>query len=151
MSDGNENAGTLKLRNGRRIHAVSVRQHKIYAGLLEGMPTRNRNAELVEAAVRDAQKTFGDAPYLIAPVERAIPYEGRYPFGEPAALPETLCVARFDSHHFELGPERERNGSFASSLTIVWFQHAFAFPIDVAIAEHIRAMSWEDHAHAFEV
>src|SRR5688572_26050855 len=132
-------AGDIQLNTGREIRMHSLAQAKVYAGLLEGLPTREGNRRIVDAAV-DAARAGGRAVYLVPPSETPIPHDG-YRFGEPARLPSTRCVAEFASHESSIE---------GSALTIVWFQDDFALPIDAAVLELIRAIDWDARAHIEE-
>jgi hypothetical protein len=125
-------AGDVQLETGREIRMHELAQSKVYAGLLEGVPTREMNRRTVEAAVEGA-RVGGRAVYLVPPQETPIPGHDGYPFGEPASLPSTMCIARFAS------AETTTTGSM---LTIIWFQHDFALPIDAAVLAHIRGVDW---------
>lgn len=127
--------GELMLATGRTIRLMSLRQWVIYGGLLEGLPTRGMNASIIVSARTDARERDGNEPHLIEPVQTAIEHEGRYPFGEPARLPRIGCVGHFvsagkDPVHF-------------SCLTVIWFQHAYAFPLSSEAATALRGLDWE--------
>src|SRR5262245_13604892 len=126
-------AGHLILERGYRISLHALRQRAIYAGLLEGLPTREGNRGIVERAVA-AERDKGKAVLLVPPRETPIRRGTPYPFGEPAALPAILCVADFHS------VEPAHEGTF--DLTVVWFQDDYALPIDPDVSAHIRGLDW---------
>ncbi|VTR92623.1 Uncharacterized protein OS=Cystobacter violaceus Cb vi76 GN=Q664_31220 PE=4 SV=1 [Gemmata massiliana] len=132
-------------RAGRQLRLDQLRQWYVYVGLIEGLPTAERNAHSIQSVVTNERGRGGHEPFLITPEERAIGYEGRYTFGTPSALPSTVCVAQFRS----LRPTRDTNCD-GSELTIIWFQHEWAFPIDPGVREQIRAIDWDQHAHDFD-
>jgi uncharacterized protein (TIGR02996 family) len=140
------NRAYITLRTGRDIRLQSLRQYSFYAGLLEGLPTREMNQREIESLVRDEQSRRGEAPYLVEPPERPIEYkrDSPYPFGTPAHIPGIACIGQFDS--FKPARDESHDGS---CLTIIWFQDDYAFPIDPGVYEHIRAIDWEKHAHDF--
>jgi hypothetical protein len=113
---------------------------------LEGLPTSEMNRRHIEQLRNQEHERRGEAPYIIDPPERPISYrrDEPYPFGTPASIPGVECIGQFDSQ-----PARDvsRHGSF---LTIIWFQHEWAFPIDPSVREQIRAIDWEQHAHDFD-
>ncbi len=136
--------GVFDLSSGRRIYLRELRQYGTYEGLLEGLPTAERNREQVERLVLEyTGKPYAAKPYLIRPVETPVEYHrpGRYPFGTPSALPQITCIGRFDSLH-----AARNKGSDLSGLVVLWFQQHFAFPIDHAAFVGIHAIDWEAHA-----
>ena len=128
------------------LHALTL-PVSIYESLLEGIPTREMNKEIIaKALAEERKKTWTGEPYLIPPRETPIEYpRGEYPFGEPAALPGTLCVAFFDC----LERAKEANCD-ASCLSVIWFQDEVAFPIEPAVLEHIQAIDWKRYAFDYE-
>jgi uncharacterized protein (TIGR02996 family) len=133
-------------RSGRSVLLREFRQRDFYEGLLEGVPSSEDNRESLERLVHEEGNRRGWEPYLIQPVERPVPRRAADPFPEPRGLfPTTACVARFDS--FEPARDKSRH---ASELTVIWFQHEWAFPIDPGVREQIRAIDWDQHAHDFD-
>jgi uncharacterized protein (TIGR02996 family) len=137
----------IRQRSGRMLWLQELRQHNVYAGLLEGAPTREGNRRTIERLV--AAERSGGEPYLIQPDEKSIDTgESLASFysrmGGAAALPTIACVGRFQSSH------AKDEARHASELTVIWFQEEFAFPIDPAIREQIRAIDWEKHATDFD-
>jgi uncharacterized protein (TIGR02996 family) len=140
-------AAELSLHSGRSVRFLSLDQWDVYAGLLEGLPTREGNQRRIERILaRERERNGGDV-YLVRPEERPIAYhrEEPYPFGTPAALPGIGCVGRLHSNTPARDPGRGYSG-----LTVVWFQDEFAFPIDPVVREQIRAIDWEQHATDFD-
>jgi uncharacterized protein (TIGR02996 family) len=137
----------VTLRTGRELRLLNLRQHGVYAGLLEGLPTHEMNQRHIAHLVNEEQTRGGQAPYLIEPPERPIEYkrDGPYPFGTPARIPGIACIGWFDS----LRPARDANRD-GSGLSIIWFQDDYAFPIDPGVYERIRAIDWDKHAHDFD-
>ena len=125
------------LSSGRTISLESLRQWAVYAGLLEGLPTRQLNDAKLQRLVEDARRQDGHDPILITPVQRPIRYEGRYPFGEPAALPSIGCIGRFHSHEPARDPAKD-----CSDLTVIWFQDDYAFPLSGEAEQAIVAIDW---------
>ena len=131
---------------GRWLWLHELRQHNIYAGQLEGIPNREMNRRAIDRLM-EAERGRGSEPYLLHPQERPIagPVPSLYDrLGGAAAIPSIACIGQFDS-----SPARDQD-RHASSLTVVWFQDEFAFPIDPAIREQIRAIDWEKHATDFD-
>ena len=127
--------GKLTLASGRTIWLDSLRQWHVYSGLLEGLPTREMNDEQVEHMRADARERTGHEPHLIAPVQTAIAYEGRYPFGEPARLPPIACEAAFES--------AGKDPLHFAQLTVIWFQDDYAFPLSPEAEAAIVSLDWD--------
>lgn len=129
-------------QQGRTILLHSLFQYRTYSCLLEGFPYRKLNRELVHRALEYArEKLWGDAePFLIEPVERPMQLKDVGDLGddpEPVKLPDVVCLGDFESNE----PARDRECD-CSSLKIVWFQDAWAFPIDPEIERRIVGMDW---------
>lgn len=122
--------GLLTLSSGRAVQLVAMKQSLTYEGLLEGLPTKRMNDAQLERLVATATRDDGHPPLLITPTQTPIPYEGRYFLGDPASLPSIVCIGRF----FHSAPARDTT-KHCSSLTIIWLQDDYAFPIS-AEAEH---------------
>jgi hypothetical protein len=124
--------GDITLRDGGTISCQSIRQWRTYGGLLEGLPTRQMNERNIMQLLKEEQeRRWGDVPYLVPPVIRPIEYDAdrKYLFGDPEALPDVTCVAWYQA--------------YPRTLTIIWFQDQFAFPIDPSVLEHLRDLDWE--------
>lgn len=141
------NPSDLKLSSGRSIRMNGLRQFAFYAGLLEGLPTREMNRNHIDGLVHQEETRSGNRPYLIEPPTYPIEVskEGIYRRLTPESVPSVACVGDFDS--FQPARDSHRDGS---ALTIIWFQHEWAFPIDPVVREQIRAIDWEKHAHDFD-
>jgi hypothetical protein len=126
---------TIELRSGRLIYLHSLQQTHTYAGWLEGYPTRESNAALIQRTLEEAQRPYREMPpYLIIPAEREVNRPGSRLAGESprVELPPIKCVAQFDSAAIA---RQDCN----SSLTIVWFQNDF-LPIDEEVLRQIKAI-----------
>ena len=132
------NRSRLVLSSGRTVSLESLKQWAVYAGLLEGLPTRQRNDAKLKRLVDEAKRQDGHPPFLVAPVQETISCDGRYPFGEPAKLPAFGCIARF--HSFEPARDPSRD---CSDLTVIWFQHDLAFPLAPDVEHAILTMNWD--------
>jgi hypothetical protein len=134
----------IDLPSGRRLYLQELRQYRTYEGLLEGLPTAERNKNRLERLVSDHRdRPYPGEPYLIQPAEEPIEYRDgqRYPFGTPSVLPAVTCIGRFTS----LEPARDKATEY-SGLVIIWFQREFALPIDPAIGDYLEAIDWERHS-----
>jgi uncharacterized protein (TIGR02996 family) len=136
----------IRLASGRWIYLNSLRQERVYAGLLEGLPTRDLNQGIIDRLVEGERRAHPHdelPPLLLTPEQRPIKHSKReyYPFGEPAQLPEFSCVGHFISH----SPARNM-GMMMSTLTVIWFQDEFAPPIGPDVWPQFRAIDWDQHA-----
>lgn len=128
----------LILSSGRRVHLVSLHQENIYAGLLEGVPTREMNQGTIEHLRDEATERTGREPFILQPVQTPIERGGGadpYPFGDPALIPPIACVA-----------ELESSGSsvlYHTHLTVIWFQDDYAFPLAAPIESALLALDWD--------
>jgi len=135
----------IQLSSGRDIFLAALNQSHTYAGLLEGVPHKEMNQRIVEYALQGARKLWPGTPYLIPPVESPIALGHEYPFGTPASIPGIICSARFKSF------SAARDGDMDySELSFVWFQPAFALPIDEQILAAIGSTDWDAHAMDFQ-
>src|SRR5579872_3207172 len=144
------NALQIDLPSGRRLYLKELRQYLTYEGLLEGLPTAERNKQRLERLVAEHRdKPYAGGPYLIRPTETPIEYnrDGHpYPFGTPSALPSVTCIGRFDS----LKPARNQASDF-SGLVVIWLQEEFAFPIDPIVTAQLLEINWEKHAADMDI
>ena len=114
----------------------SIKQRLTYDGLLEGLPTKEMNARILVGIKEDAKKFCQlNEVYLIDPEQKSIEYNGRYPFGEPAQLPNVICIVELRCNSVFKDKTKDY-----SALGLIWFQDNFIFPIDAAILERIKAV-----------
>jgi hypothetical protein len=138
----------IKLCSGRVVALRELRQSSTYEGLLNGLPTKERNQKLVSQLLEQHRhQRYEVAPLLIKAFEReiALPDDEVYPFGTPAALPSVTCVGRFES----LDPTTPHSGD-ASGLTVIWFQDHFQYPPPPEILAQLESIKWESHAGNFD-
>ncbi len=136
--------GELDLASGRRLYLKRIDQYLTYRGLLEGLPTAERNKAQLEQLINSHRdKPYSGVPYLVEPTETPIERHSDrpYPFGSPAALPAVTCIAQFES----LEPAREMHCD-KSGLVVIWFQQEFALPIDPSVHAKIQQIDWRKHA-----
>jgi uncharacterized protein (TIGR02996 family) len=137
----------VQLATGRTIRLLSLRQWAVYAGLLEGLPTRDLNQRLIDGTLAEERnRPHAAEPYLIRPAERPLKYHSDrpYPFGEPVALPGVGCVGEFES----LQPAKGTGD--CSALTVVWYQDEFGPPSEPALLDQFRAIDWNRHASDYQ-
>ena len=126
--------GELIIDHDKKVSIKRIMQWQTYDGLLEGMPTTKMNSRILADVKTEAKKFCGiEEIYLIEPKQTPIPYEGKYPFGEPASLPPIVCIVEL--WHYTTFKDKHKD---FSSLGLVWFQSDFAFPIEEEILELIK-------------
>ncbi len=140
----------VTLLSGREVRLMELRQSWTYEGMLEGLPTGRMNQRHLDSLLTERQgKPYPQGPvHMIVPTERPIQYcaDTPYPFGTPAELPRVTCIGRFKSW----AVAREEY-CYYSGLVVIWFQDEFAFPIDPAVMEKLRAIDWERLAVDVEI
>jgi hypothetical protein len=131
--------GTITLEDGRTIHLRWFQQYQVYAGLLEGHPTREMNERMIRRLFDLAETRTSTPPYLVPPREKRIDYPDGYPFDveDAVALPRIACLGHFES----FSPARDASRDY-SSLVIIWFQDDYAFPIEPEVLVQIRVVDW---------
>ncbi|NHN25988.1 hypothetical protein FIA58_009910 [Flavobacterium jejuense] len=136
----------LIIENNKEVTIKSIKQWHTYGGLLEGIPNDKMNARIIERTKIEAKEfSHMEEIYLIEPKEMPIDYDGKYPFGNPAALPGVTCVAEL--WHNDVF--RDTNKMF-SSLCIIWFQEDYAFPIDEEIVKAIKEIPFSKICGEFD-
>ncbi|HEV7404591.1 MAG TPA: hypothetical protein VGO11_16745 [Chthoniobacteraceae bacterium] len=136
----------IRLGSGRDIFLVALNQSRTYEGLLEGLPTKEKNRGIVERTIQCAEELWGGAAYLITPPETPITLDHDYPFGTPASIPGIVCCARFRSRT----SVRPDDGDDYSELTFVWFQSDYALPIDESTLTQMGSLDWNAHATDYQ-
>ncbi len=121
-----------------RARLIRLEQQLVYAGLLEGMPTRERNDQLLEGLAQPGT-------HILVPEQTPLSYQGTYPFGEPAALPRVQCAARLQGQGFTDPVLYESTG------TLIWFQEDWAMPIAPGILEETQGLEWSSFAREWEM
>jgi len=128
----------IELRSGIVVRMRELRQSGTYEGLLEGLPTRERNQQQLEyIQAQHCSHPFYGKPHLVPPLETVIDIGEPYPFGTPARLPAVICVARFMASK----PVRDPRADY-SCLTVIWLQDTFAWPPEPAMLEQLQAIDW---------
>ena len=135
--------GKLTLASGRTIHLERLNQSAVYAGLLEGLPTRTMNDETIEDMRAEVRERTAHDPFVIEPTQTPIAFDGKYPFGEPAKLPAIACVADFTSSG--------KDHAHTSYLTVIWFQDDYAFPLGPQIEAALLSLDWDRLAKQSEI
>jgi len=126
--------GELTVDGNKQVSIKRIKQWYTYDGLLEGLPTTRMNNRILEDAKEDAKIFCGlEEIYLIEPQQTPLSYSGKYPFGDPASMPNVTCIAELWYHATFKDKEKD-----FSSLGVIWFQNDFAFPIDKEIIEKLK-------------
>jgi hypothetical protein len=146
---------SLSLESGRTIVLRSLAQEWTYDGLLLGTPFALFNGQILESAVKDAEKlVYGRVRvWLVDPPRRDYfrePGDMKHSARKnldwiPEWLPLVRCIGVFNS----LEPARDKNAHY-SELTIVWFQDEYAPPILAPALSSIRAVRWNSFATDLE-
>lgn len=137
----------ITLRSGREIELHELKQSRTYAGVLEGVPTKQFNKRLLNDLRKAYEKNARSTPVvLLTPRETQIDVGGPHPDGKPHKLPFVTCVARFRSEPFA---DLEPLGF--SELIVIWLQNEFAMPIEPAALDQIVSIEWDKVARDFEV
>ncbi len=131
----------VRLVDGRIIRLRELDQKRVYEGMLDGVPTRGQNAKLVAGIVEGASAD-GRSVVLVPPVETPIVDIGGDGPDEACLLPRTAVCARFES------PDPVSGAGDYSELTVVWFQEAWALPVDGDVVDRLRRLDWDSHARA---
>ena len=131
----------MELDDGRIVRLKEIEQWLVYDGLLDGYPTERLNDCLVDH-IMASSAAGGRRAVLITPEQiRSVGLGGTAAGEEPATLlPRTAIRARFDSL------EPLAGGGDFSELSVIWFQHSWALPIDGGVVEKIRAIDWAGSA-----
>ena len=133
--------GTIELLSGRTIRLADLRMSSTYGTWLEGYPTAKWNRRVLDNLIREhSNNPYPGAPFLVPPVETPTPALDPWHqhLGPPSSLPAITCVAHFTSDR----PARSEYADF-SGLVVLWFQDDYAFPIDPAAFDQIRALDWD--------
>ena len=151
---------SITLSGGRKIQLFRLYQRYTYEGVLAGLPDDERNSNLCHEAVAHARARpwlSAGAPVTLVPPKirreqaRLTPrFMSQWekltgstvspPLSVPY-LPAVMCIGAFSSDVLKARPDE-----FGSHLCIVWFQDAFALPIDPAVEREIRQVAWEELA-----
>lgn len=150
----------ITLNSGREIRLSDLNQSYTYAGLIHGLPYRQFNQQLIDEYRMAAQKemrTDSPAHVLAPPVlevenaheEQRQMFERR--FGVVERIPFLACRALFLFGGVQRAGEEEDDIAYLSRLAVVWFQDAFAMPIDATILEQIRGINWDTLAEGYSL
>lgn len=145
----------ITLVGGREIRLTQMYRVETYAGLLEGIPRRSMNIDILRRAGSKGMSLFGNPTFRTVPVvlptrmqawpkkewmSWVMPSEpDTLPRDAPEILPGFLTVARLISSPLRDDPE---NGD-ASLLSVIWFQHDPHQFIEEEPFEHLRRVNWE--------
>lgn len=149
---------SIQLSSGRSIHLVKFSQSQTYDACLEGLPWGMADQQFAERDRQVLERQTGIPALLVdarpftlpVPAERldAFIQEYAHPFRhtvpEPVSLGPVTCQALFAS-----GPVPGAEDAAGSRLALIWYQQAFAMPIDAIVLEKLRALDWDAQAVNF--
>lgn len=145
---------SLTQDDGRKLTLKHLDQSLTYAGLMEGTPDQKANDWRIETDLKYASQyrfAIGE-PCLIEPerrsylrrpgdMDRARQRASQYPaeWGrDPQWLPLVRCIGVFFSV-----AKRKNSVNPMSSLTVMWYQHDFAYPIEDAVLAQLKRLNWD--------
>jgi hypothetical protein len=135
----------ITLESGIDIQLFEFTQKLTYEGLIEGVPTKKMNANIINQLMEEFGVN-GVPPHLIEPIETPIDLGKDYPFGETVKIPKVACIARFESDYSRNEPILNR-----STAKVIWFQSEFALPIDSTCIKQIKLIDWSSISIEYEV
>ncbi len=119
---------------------TELNQSATYAGMLEGVPTREINERFYINPLVNPEN-MPQRLLLWAPQNEVEGWPGTFMGSPTAALPAVRCLATFD--HFR--PARDET-LFASYIRVAWFQEEWALPIIPEVLAKIKSLKWRDVA-----
>ena len=146
------------LNSSRIICLYEIHCSLTYAELLEGLPNRKMNKDIISRLPEEAnQKIYTTSkPYIIKPEEVLIEvkpgstksYRDRMvkEHGDDWKLmeiPRIECIASFESKPIS-------DDYMGSNLTVVWFQDEYPMPINQDIINKIKSINWDNKASSFD-
>ena len=139
----------ITLNSGRNIILEELHQHLTYLGLLEGLPTKRINKDIISELKETANDKIWSStkPYIIKPEERIIElpdnrkeyYKLRGEEYIPVSLPKIISIG-----HFISGPISDE--FMFSNLTIIWFNEEWFDPINNKILKKIKSINWDKYS-----
>jgi hypothetical protein len=143
----------IHLATGQWLTLTALHQWLTYSSLLAGRPFREWNDRIIARSMGEAERICEDLgkPFLLKP-ER-MPYlrdpseitKNREMCAfDPEWLPVVTCVGVFWG-----SPARDQ-GKHIGILQVVWFQSAYAPPIEEPAAQQLRDLNWVNLATDFE-
>ena len=140
----------ITLKSERIISLEEIYQDLTYSSLLEGIPTRRLNKDIIKQTYKSVNdKIYSSAPiHIIKPTEEPLDlpedrldyYKSKGEDWEPLSMPKISCMANFIS-------EAITENYMFSNLTIVWFQENWALPIEKTVLNKIIALDWNKYAN----
>ena len=137
----------ITLNSNRIITLTEIYQDITYSGLLEGLPTKIMNKEIISKVKAHKKLWSSTVPLIIMPVETQITvssekkkfYDNMGEGWDPMSLPRISCITDFESDPVD-------NKFMFSYLTIAWFQNDWAMPIEKRILNQIKCINWNKYA-----
>jgi hypothetical protein len=135
-----QNNNKLLVDGDIEVTVSKIMQWHTYEGMLEGLPNRKLNRDLLESLERKLKDFCGlDQVYIIEPLEKPFTADSPYFRGDPAMLPMVTCMAEIFTYHSFRDQTRE-----FSMMGIAWFQDQFAFPVDQNVVDIIKAIPYRE-------
>ena len=148
----------IALNSNRVINLYEIHCSLTYSGLLEGLPNRKMNKDIILGLAEMANdKIYNPTnPYLIEPEEKKIHIEGGSTKSysdrmikehgddwELVQIPRIQCIASFES-------ESITDDYMGSNLTVAWFQEEYPMPIQQDVINKIKSIDWDNKASSFD-
>ena len=146
------------LNSNRIISLYEIHSSLTYSGLLEGLPDRKMNRDIISGLAEEANRKIYNAskPYIIKPEELLIELEPgpRKSYRDRMVkehgddwklmeIPRIECIASFESKPIS-------DDYMGSNLTVVWFQDEYPMPINQDIINKIKSIDWDNKASSFD-
>lgn len=124
----------LVLYSGLEVTLVQLDQHLVYAGLLEGTPNVRINRDIVADVVRTFSAMSPAANCHLFEPDQTQPYPER---PHISLLPAVACGG-----FLRRVGRTEDDWPCWESVVLVWFQDAYAMPIDAKVLGQIYRTDW---------
>lgn len=136
------------LASGDSIDLAELRMSSTYGGVLEGYPCRRVNDMKIARLLRQAEAEYPRTAVHLVPPSLEHPDDGDGgSFGPVEVLPPVTCVGVF---HGGVIDDDLDSFLYASSLTVIWFQHTLDVPSGDNADPALRAIAWERLARDHE-
>jgi hypothetical protein len=139
--------------SGLNVRLDSLHIGKTYAGMLEGLPTKEQNTRILGDLEKKAAKTFPwgmHKPVVIQPTIKKTDvshlskqWQSFYP--DPESLPKFYVFACLD------GPETDGKSCGASALLIFFAEDVMSVPLEQVIQDACKDLSWKEVSFNYDV
>lgn len=141
--------------NGTQVKLDGLHIGRTYAGMMEGLPTRETNLKTIDRLKKEAAKLFRHGQHQIfcpspnvKPIDTsffAASTKENYPF--PEMLPEYYLIVCLDGPANSVSAPEPADG--ASALLLL-FADNISSPLPQMIANLCKSLKWEDIAYDYE-